>query len=197
MRGAAYDRSVREQVERIREGLRAAGRRGGKRLKESDVARWEAQQHCALPEAYRVFLTEIGEASYYPYGTMLRLDEWWHHLTREDSRQTSLPWLQRAFAIEQNFASNDAWDAFMVEWENGGRDVPPPWAGTMAVTSDGCGMMSLLIVNGVHVGKICFIDFPKAPIIFPQPDFLSWYEAALEAERVRSFANFLPDPMPW
>jgi hypothetical protein len=164
----------------------------GRRRTTADLDHWETTHGCKLPEEYRVFLVEIGEEAYYPFGELLPLSKWWHHLTGAGSCRDSLFWLQAQFAVPEEFHSQPEWEAWITDWENAHPTGPEPWAGTIAITDDGCGMLSLLVVNGPNAGRVCFLDLPKPPRLFPQRHVLEWYQAALEAERTQSFAKFAP-----
>ena len=164
--------------------------RPGRRLSPAKVAAWERSHVVSLPFEYREFLLEIGQSAYYPFGHLLPLNAWWHHLTGEGSCEASLPWLQQRFALPESFSTHEAWDTWVAEWEEHNR--AEPWAGTIALTDEGCGMTSLLVVNGAFRGRVCFLDFPKPPWLFPQANFLEWFLACLEAKRTRSFAALLP-----
>lgn len=159
---------------------------------DGELDRWELAHGCTLPESYRVFLKEIGEGADYPFGELLPLSEWWHHLDDTDSCRESLPWLQAPFELPESFGSHAEWEQWLAEWERSHPGALPPWAGTIALTEEGCGMTSVLIVNGPHAGRVCFIDFPKPPKLFPHANVLQWYASAHEAKRTRSYANFAP-----
>ena len=168
--------------------------RPGKKVRPSTLAAWEQNHKASLPIEYRRFLLEIGEQAYYPFGDLLPLKSWWHHLTGESSCAASLPWLHEPFALPEKFSTHQEWAAWSEQWSLLNRKQP--WAGTITLTDEGCGMRSLLVLKGPFRGRVCFLDLPKPPWVFPQGNFLDWFFACLEARRTRSFAGLVPAGLP-
>ena len=145
-------------------------------LTESQVAMWEAEYRVSLPEAYRYFITNLGDGGYGPNGTMYKLENWWWHL--DEAINEPHRWLSGVFAFEHPIAPG----RLCIPVEASGNSSLPPFAGTIAVSDEGCGCMSILVVRGTLRGRVCGLDFINEPYLYSAPDFMSWYEAGLNAE---------------
>lgn len=180
---------MNSQIERIRSRLiklqpRKWGRRQQLRAASlEEVVDWERLHQITLPDAYRRFITEVADGVDAPF-ELYPLDQWWHHFDDDDDNpEMRRLWLSQPCLLRDDLAEDEDWleriagdklqeDPEFVTWS--------PWAGTILLSHDGCGMLDLLIMNGRLRGRVCLIDFPHAPQFWPEANFLDWYEARLD-----------------
>lgn len=61
-------------------------------------------------------------------------------------------------------------------------DDDEPYCGTLALSDQGCGYLSILVVSGPARGRVTDTsDVPAGPGFTNDADFLSWYERWLDA----------------
>jgi hypothetical protein len=61
-------------------------------------------------------------------------------------------------------------------------DDDEPYTGTLALSIQGCGYLSLLVVSGPARGRVADnTDAPTGPDFTEDADFLAWYERWLDA----------------
>ena len=137
----------------------------------AELDQWEAAHGCKLPLEYRSFLSDFGEGAYYPFGELVPLSQWWHHLTGVDSCRESLPWLQATFEIPERFNSSDEWESWLAEWQRVHPIGPEPWAGTIALTDDGCGMLIAACRKWSKVRAGLFSRVTSAPAVVSAKEF--------------------------
>ncbi|MFE2409004.1 HEAT repeat domain-containing protein [Kitasatospora sp. NPDC059408] len=146
------------------------GFRLGPPLTEDRVSAFEAQHGVRLPAAYRRFLTEVGHDGAGPHYGLLPLRAW-NQGGLSESGDLARPFPLRPTTLRVG----RGW------WERLGSPRPP-FAGTMAITSQGCGYLTVLVVTGPARGRILNIDLdPRRESFFsPDTDFLAWYERWLD-----------------
>ena len=142
-------------------------------LPKSQVAAWEAEHSVSLPEAYRYFITNLGNGGYSPYGDMFKLEDWWWHLVDTETQRKI--WPSALFAYEHPKTPEQRCTPI----EAPANSSLPPIAGTIGVADEGCGCLSILVLAGPLRGRVCCLDLINVPYLYPQPDFLSWYEVGL------------------
>ena len=145
-------------------------------LPRSEVAVWEAEHSVELPEDYRYFITNIGNGGYSGHGDMFKLEDWWWHLV--DTENERKLWPSALFAYEPP----TEFEGRCTPVEVSANSSLPPFAGTIGVADEGCGCLSILVLGGTLRGRVCMLDLIDHPYLYPQPDFLSWYEAGLNAQ---------------
>ncbi|WP_097322225.1 SMI1/KNR4 family protein [Paractinoplanes atraurantiacus] len=155
-------------------GAGAHGFRLGPPLPESDVAAFEREHGVRLPEDYRAFITTIGNGGpgrwggAGPYYGLHPLHEWDLGLWNE----TTPAVLATPFPVEPGHVLG-SWVV---------ADDEEPYPGTVALSDQGCGLMSLLVVTGPGRGRIVNTgDGPQPPHFTADEGFLAWYERWLDA----------------
>ncbi|WP_424705659.1 HEAT repeat domain-containing protein [Kitasatospora acidiphila] len=143
----------------------------GPPLSEYQVSAFEAQHRVRLPTGYRRFLTEVGHRGAGPHYGLLPLWDWDQAVLRR-----RLPdHLARPFPVLPDVPVDRDW------WQRIGKPKDP-FTGAMAITSQGCSYLTLLVVSGPARGRIVNVDLdPDQPLFFsPDTDFLAWYERWLD-----------------
>lgn len=150
----------------------------GPPLADCEVAAFERAHGVELPEDYRAFITTVGNGGpgrwggAGPYYGLHALQDWAISLWGMPDAGT----LVRPFLAEPGRICSD--------WLS---DVAPgdddePYAGTLALSDQGCGYLSILVVSGPARGRVTDnSDAPTGPPFTDDPDFLSWYERWLDA----------------
>lgn len=156
-------------------GASSHGFRLGPPLSDDAVAEFERDHGgVELPADYRAFITTIGHGGpgqwggAGPYYGLHPLDAWSHgYLNLYDAFLLAQP-----FPVEPGHVPDD-WDVDDVDHE--------PFRGTLALSDEGCGFMSLLVVSGPARGRVVGNNDETGPSFTGDPDFLSWYERWLDA----------------
>lgn len=150
------------------------------------LARWEADFQVELPEAYRVFLTRLGEQGAGPfYG----LDSPWALSRRSpEARAGYGAWMRAPCTLVEDLAQGGPDDTRWLErlggpdWEERfDRDAWSPSQGTLSLVQVGCGEELVLVLNGPLRGRVFQLcEVSQVPLLHEAPDFLAWYEDWLE-----------------
>ncbi|MDQ7907496.1 SMI1/KNR4 family protein [Phytohabitans sp. ZYX-F-186] len=168
-----------DQVDRIKRKLawlpEAAGlRRMNPALSAEQVAAFEAQHGVRLPEAYRLFLTEIGNGGWAPDNPILPLEQWDRGLWWDSPGGMAAPC---PLPLGVDFGQ-DWIDRYLTADEDSDDDLLP---GTLTLAHLGGTFYLLLVVSGPARGRVLEFDRDgQPPRIHPQPDFLTWYEERLD-----------------
>ncbi len=183
-------------------------------MTEEAIAAVEREGGFALPEEYRAWLETMsngGAGPYYglytladalqpqdafPQQRVVAYDQEGNELARASTGPR--PVLDRASAPGKPFPFIEPWNPL-----ESGFAIPNdanPFDGTLALAQQGCGMTSLLVLNGPHRGEVwsdCTSE--GGGIAKEAPSFLDWIEAWLEsalAEWVIAALPRWPDDRP-
>ncbi|MGC5054392.1 SMI1/KNR4 family protein [Micromonospora sp. DT48] len=147
-------------------------------LPEGEVVGFEKRHGVRLPPDYRGFITTIGHGGpgrfggAGPFYGLLPIEDW--DLTLEGDLDVTM--LARPFPAEPGRVYED-WLAQAAPGED-----DEPYRGTLALSHQGCGDLSLLVLSGPARGRVVDTHPGKqGPRFTPDPDFLSWYERWLDA----------------
>ncbi|MEH0936058.1 SMI1/KNR4 family protein [Micromonospora psammae] len=152
----------------------------GPPLPEDAVVAFEERHGVRLPADYRGFITMVGHGGpgrfggAGPFYGLHSLEDWDMGLRGMPDTTT----LARPFPAEPGRVYED----WLAEVAPGDEDEP--YSGTLALSDQGCGYLSLLVVSGPARGRVIDNCESKAgPIFTGDQDFLSWYERWLDAVR--------------
>ncbi|WP_431935407.1 SMI1/KNR4 family protein [Micromonospora sp. RP3T] len=142
------------------------------------VVAFEERHGVRLPPDYRGFVTAVGHGGpgrfggAGPFHGLLPFDEWeWPLLNDPDPTM-----LARPFPAEPG----RVYDDWLAEVAPGDEDEP--YRGTLALSHQGCGDLSLLVLSGPARGRVVeTCSAGPGPRFTEDPDFLSWYERWLDA----------------
>ncbi len=150
----------------------------GPPLAESHVTAFERKHGVTLPDDYRAFITTIGHGGpgrfggAGPYYGLHPLQDWATSLWNMPESDT----LARPFLAEPGQVYSD-WPSDLPLGE-----ADEPYTGTLALSDQGCGYLSILVVSGPARGRVTDnSDAPTGPHFTDDTDFLSWYERWLDA----------------
>ena len=185
--------SLPARLERVATKLVAAARRPGAPamfgasahrfelgppLSDGEVTAFEDERGVSLPEDYRAFITTIGNGGpgrwggAGPYYGLHPLHDWAISLWGGPGPNT----LATPFPADPGRVFSD-WPS-----EVAPGDDDEPCCGTLALSDQGCGYLSILVVSGPARGRVTDRgDTPAGPTFTNDPDFLSWYERWLDA----------------
>jgi hypothetical protein len=138
-------------------------------VSEERVTAYEHRNGIRLPEDYRAFITRVANGGAGP--SLYRL------LPLDPERVD--PQLHRPFPFRPDALPSRTWDDDKGFWEfDGSPFCPELWCGTIDLTDEGCTFARLLVVSGLHRGRIVHVDLERNgwPTFDPAPDFLTWYE---------------------
>lgn len=175
-----YDPKDYEQViDRIKDKIKMAGIKMGDVLSEEDIIRFEERCNIKLPQAYRIFLKEIGN------GCRSMINGFRLNCLSDIEQKD----LSRPFMLEKEWIwDNDDTDrnilAQMIETK--------AYNGEIELINVGCCMSYNLIVTGKCRGEVWnFADVGVQPCCERQ-DFLGWFELWLdEQNEVDYFKDFI------
>ena len=150
----------------------------GPPLASNVVAAFEREHGVFLPEDYRAFITTVGHGGpgrwggAGPYYGLHPLQDWATSLWGMPTPNT----LAAPFPAEPGRRYQD-WPL-----EVAPGDDDEPYTGTLALSDQGCGYLSILVVSGPARGRIADTsDSPAGPNFTSDADFLDWYERWLDA----------------
>ncbi|GIF08958.1 hypothetical protein Asi03nite_64960 [Actinoplanes siamensis] len=150
----------------------------GSPLTDDEVTAFEREHGVSLPEDYRGFITTIGNGGpgrwggAGPYYGLHPLHDWATSLWGMPEPNT----LATPFPAEPGRVFSD-WPS-----EVAPGDDDEPYCGTLALSDQGCGYLSILVVSGTARGRVTDnSDVPAGPGFTSDADFLSWYERWLDA----------------
>jgi hypothetical protein len=159
-------------------GASAHGFQLGPPLADGEVAAFERQHGVALPDDYRAFITTVGHGGpgrwggAGPHYGLHPLQDWAVSLWGMPAANT----LSTPFSAEPGRVYQD-WPSEVVP-----GDDDEPYTGTLALSDQGCGYLSILVVSGPARSRVADnSDTPTGPNFTSDPDFLSWYERWLDA----------------
>jgi hypothetical protein len=150
----------------------------GTPLAQDVVAAFERQHAVSLPADYRAFITTVGHGGpgrfggAGPYYGLHPLEDWASGLWAMPTATT----LSTPFPAEPG----RTYDDWPVEMAPGEEDEP--YTGTVALSDQGCGYVSILVVSGSARGRVTDThENPSGPHFTDDVDFLAWYERWLDA----------------
>ncbi|MGG4103664.1 HEAT repeat domain-containing protein [Paenibacillus lautus] len=148
-------------------------------LRQAELAQFEQQHGVKLPDAYRVFLTEIGNGGAGPYYGIHPLGkkqviglERIHEpsVLRSAAREDQAAGKMTKLCLD-NDIDDEAYDEAMAEWCQGLLNIGEQW----------CGYETMLIVTGEYRGKVVYLDLDQTRSFFTYEEhFLDWYERWLD-----------------
>ena len=142
---------------------------------EEMIQEFEKQQGIRLPEEYRDFLMLVGNGGAGPYYGLYGLKTQEKELG--DSHGLRLYRVQEKPVIYPKMSEED-WDkAADLEGRRKGEKVHP-YAGVLPIGSQGCTLMTGLMLSGPYRGQIVYYDedYCGKPFFVREKGFLSWYE---------------------
>lgn len=150
----------------------------GPPLAEEAVVAFERRHGIRLPADYRGFVTTVGHGGpgrfggAGPFYGLHPLDDW--NLGAWGTPKDTL--LAEPFPGEPDRVYDD-WLARVAP-----GDDDEPYRGTLALSDQGCGDLSLLVVSGPARGRVVdTVESGRGPSFTADPNFLSWYERWLDA----------------
>lgn len=133
------------------------------------VMRFEEQHGVVLPDGFREFVLLAGGSGAGPYYGLYAMDRW-------DDVEWEEPFtlaVRRPFLLTP--ASTEADVEALRENDEG------PFAGAMAIGTQGCSFATLLVVSGEARGRVVYVCRDGGPPHFVEPPlFLDWYERWLD-----------------
>lgn len=150
----------------------------GPPLPEDVVLAFEHEHGVTLPADYRAFITTVGNGGpgryggAGPYYGLHPLQNW----------DTSLWGLADADTLARPFRADPG--LTYVDWlaEIDCSDDDEPYTGTLALSDQGCGYLSILVVSGPARGRVTdTYETPTGPSLTADADFLAWYERWIDA----------------
>ena len=140
---------------------------------EELIQAFEDQEGIRLPEEYRNFLLLAGNGGAGPYYGLYGLEKLKQEL--HDSHGNRLYCVQAEPVIYPKM-SDEAWERAIALAEKG--EGAPLYAGVLPIESQGCTLMTGLIVSGPYRGQVVYYDedYCGQPFFVREKGFLAWYE---------------------
>jgi HEAT repeat protein len=156
-------------------------------LREEDVAAFEANHGVRLPASYRSFLLRAGDGGAGPFCGIDPLGKW-DAFASWIADDVPADWLVRPCPLAPTLPGDPAWGyvevrggwlAALGKTDETARDA---YAGTMALGSQGCSYVTLLVTSGPYAGRVVYADADhvRPPYFVHNADFLDWYERWLD-----------------
>lgn len=142
---------------------------------EKAIQEFEEQQGIRLPEEYRDFLMLVGNGGAGPYYGLYGLKALRDDLS--DSHGIRLYHVTEEPVIYPKMSEED-WDR-VADPEGGQKgNEPHPYAGVLPIGTQGCTLMTGLMLAGPYRGQVVYYDedFCGPPFFVREKGFLSWYE---------------------
>ena len=173
---------------------------------EAEIEGFEQKHKIRLPADYREFVKTVGSSGAGPfYGLMSLFDE----------SESSNPSEVFPLTMGQEFRCLDAYDAIDDSLDEEEQEqmlnniFNSVTKGYIYLAHEGCGMFSILIVNGAEAGHVWYSNLANDAGIFPlahpetekplsfQDWYLLWLDAAIKMvengdEMPQSYADFIP-----
>lgn len=134
--------------------------------KEEAIQKFEQKYGIGLPEEYRDFLRLVGNGGAGPFYGLFGLKKLRQEL--EDSDISEL--LAQDVMIHPKMSDE--------EWEEMIDSVENPYTGILPIESQGCTLMTGLVLNGPYRGRVVYYDEDLCgqPFFMREAGFLAWYE---------------------
>ena len=142
---------------------------------EEAIQKFEEQQGIRLPEEYRDFLMLVGNGGAGPYYGLYGLKALKEDLS--DSHGVRLYRVMKEPVIYPKM-SEEEWDRMAdPEGRRKGEEVHP-YAGILPIGTQGCTLMTGLMLAGPYRGQVVYYDedFCGPPFFAREKGFLEWYE---------------------
>jgi len=189
---------MKEQIQRIKDKLAKLQNIGWENYKDStgvwghqfqmnpplsqeQLVAFETHFDIDLPEGYRDFLFEVGNGGAGPYYGILPIERWYQwlipygNMSLEETVK-SLEFNPHDYFSQEYAERANSLTGYGLEYKEG----PSKRYGTIAISSQGCGIYCFLVVNGIERGRVFYVGDMHTPYFMPDPDFLSWYERWLD-----------------
>jgi hypothetical protein len=153
-------------------GAQQHGFKLGNPLPEAVVAEFEERHEVALPAAYRLFVTELGDGGAGPGYCLSQLNVSCDTPCRAGHLARPSPYLSGPRYPE--------------DWEQRHEEPPGPdrafLPGTLTIAHHGCSLVTQLVVTGPARGRLFNLDCEGStgPYVVEDADFLAWYERWLD-----------------
>lgn len=138
-------------------------------LSEAEVSAFEEQHGVTLPEAYRNFVTQVGDGGAGPFYGLFRLKE---------SRRRDAEWEEREIPdfLATPFPHTEAWTPDPYKELDGDEYDDPQWiTGSLNIAEFGCGAFLRLVITGPERGHVWFDDRPSDGGLTRERGFYEWY----------------------
>jgi len=139
---------------------------------EEMIQTFEEQQGIRLPEEYRNFLMLVGNGSAGPFYGLYGLKA-----LKEELRDSYIYCVQSEPVIYPKMSDED-WDKVAdPEGRRKGEEVNP-YVGVLPIGSQGCTLMTGLMLSGPYRGQVVYYDedYCGKPFFVREKGFLNWYE---------------------
>ena len=170
-------------------------------LSENEVSVFEQEHNIRLPEEYRLFITQIGNGGAGPFYGLYTLKDNEGDGSEEDIKfpfpfSAANPFNLRDLLLNLDILYYDANTSQNenTAWEELNKKIVSESysrtnRGTIYLCTEGCGMYSVLVVNGAEYGNVWFVDLTNGLGVFPIIDpatgkpvgFFRWYELWLDS----------------
>ncbi len=142
---------------------------------EEMIQTFEEQQGIRLPEEYREFLRLSGNGGAGPYYGLYGIEALKKALC--DSHGFRLYRVQEAPVIYPKMRDED-WEQVADPQGRRNREAVHPYAGILPIGSQGCTLMTGLVLAGTCRGQVVYYDedFCGPPFFVREKGFLAWYE---------------------
>jgi hypothetical protein len=144
----------------------------GDPLPEAEVAAYEERHEVALPAAYRLFVTELGDGGAGPGYHLSRLSAACYTGCQPGHLARPSPYLPGP--------------RYPGDWERRHEEPPGPGrtflSGTLTIAHHGCALVTQLVVTGPSRGRLLNVDYEGStgPYVVEDAGFLVWYERWLD-----------------
>lgn len=161
-------------------------------LTRDELTSLEHALRVELPDDVRAFLLHVGSSGAGPYYGLLRLgelpadaeleDESLDEELADEADDDEGPHAWYAAAIDDDETDDDDGDDEheLDDDDHEGDVARVSLAGTLALADQGCGMTSLLYVDGPHRGQVWADTSGRGHLVAESPSFLAWYESWVE-----------------
>ena len=177
------------------------------KLSEEEILKFESENKITLPAEYREYLKTIGNGGAGPFYGLFPLGEsdgGEVEFSKEFvyTRENSLNLYELLESDEFDVEDDEAYDA---KWD---EIYDKAFRGFLFIAHEGCGMYSILVVNGEEYGNMWYCDFANDAGLFPYTSpktngpmkFDEWLEIWLDkaidcietgAEELHGYGNFI------
>lgn len=171
------------------------------RLNEQEISLFETQNRIKLPLDYRLYLTNIGDGGAGPFYGLNKLTD--NDCKTLDLTQSFIYSYNHPLSLHKLY--EETLDELSEEEHEAKLELIYQQAnqGIIFLSTEGCGMYSVLVVNGEAYGSVWFYDFSNDVGIYPltnpknkQPmQFLDWFEVwldrSLDQTKLLSYTEFI------
>lgn len=143
-----------------------------KPVSEMKIRAFEQQYGIDLPEEYRNFLMLVGNGGAGPYYGIYGLRALKEQLQKERG------YLSKADPVIYPGMSDEEWDSTADPEGRGESEELFPYGGILPIGSQGCTLMTGLVLKGPYCGQVVYYDEDLCgkPFFVREKGFLAWYE---------------------